>query len=298
MNITALNKKGNSKSISRLFLKNLRYDKLALLGVVLLVFFIGVAIFADGIAPHGPRDRHYDEEGTIRRLEPPTAEHPFGTTDVGRDIFSQVVLGTRTALTVGLLAALLVTVVGSVVGIVAGYYGGWVDTVIMRVVDFFYAIPFIPFVIVLSAVLKPSIWNVILAVSLLSWRTVARLVRSQVLSIVERPFIKAGRVAGAGDLRLMVKYILPNVIPLILLEMAFMVNWAIAAEASIAFLGFGDPSVPSWGQILHIVFSTGNSRVAWWWITTPGVAIVLLLLSIFFVARALEEVVDPRLRRR
>ncbi|NBG88150.1 ABC transporter permease [Isachenkonia alkalipeptolytica] len=298
MNIAALNKKGNSKSISRLFLKNLKYDKLALLGVVLLVFFIGVAIFSDGIAPHGPRDRHYDEEGTIRRLEPPSREHPFGTTDVGRDIFSQVVLGTRTALTVGLLAAFLVTVVGSIVGIVAGYYGGWVDTVMMRVVDFFYAIPFIPFVIVLSAVLKPSIWNVILAVSLLSWRTVARLVRSQVLSIVERPYIKAGRVAGAGDFRLMFKYILPNVIPLILLEMAFMVNWAIAAEASIAFLGFGDPSVPSWGQILHIVFSTGNSRVAWWWITTPGLAIVLLLLSIFFVARALEEVVDPRLRRR
>lgn len=298
MNIAALNKKGNSKSISRLFLKNLKYDKLALLGVVLLVFFIGVAIFSDGIAPHGPRDRHYDEEGTIRRLEPPSREHPFGTTDVGRDIFSQVVLGTRTALTVGLLAAFLVTVVGSIVGIVAGYYGGWVDTVMMRVVDFFYAIPFIPFVIVLSAVLKPSIWNVILAVSLLSWRTVARLVRSQVLSIVERPYIKAGRVAGAGNFRLMFKYILPNVIPLILLEMAFMVNWAIAAEASIAFLGFGDPSVPSWGQILHIVFSTGNSRVAWWWITTPGLAIVLLLLSIFFVARALEEVVDPRLRRR
>ena len=298
MNIAALNKKGNSKSISRLFLKNLKYDKLALLGVVLLIFFIGVAMFSEVIAPHGPRDRHYDEEGSIRRLEPPSREHPFGTTDVGRDIFSQVVLGTRTALTVGLLAAFLVTVVGSIVGIVAGYYGGWVDTVIMRIVDFFYAIPFIPFVIVLSAVLKPSIWNVILAVSLLSWRTVARLVRSQVLSIVERPYIKAGRVAGAGNFRLMFKYILPNVIPLILLEMAFMVNWAIAAEASIAFLGFGDPSVPSWGQILHIVFSTGNSRVAWWWITTPGLAIVLLLLSIFFVARALEEVVDPRLRRR
>ena len=298
MNVAALEKKGNSKSVFRLFLKNLRRDKLALVGVVLLIFFLTVAAFADVIAPHGPRDRHYDEEGSIRRLEPPSRAHPFGTTDVGRDIFSQVVLGTKTALTVGLLAALLVTVVGSVVGIIAGYYGGWVDTVIMRVVDFFYAIPFIPFVIVLSAVMRPSIWNVILAVSMLSWRTVARLVRSQVLSIAKRPYIKAGRVAGASDIRLMFKYILPNVVPLILLEMAFMVNWAIAAEASIAFLGFGDPAVPSWGQILHIVFSTGNSRVAWWWITAPGVAIVLLLLSIFFLARALEEVVDPRLRRR
>ncbi|SDY97321.1 ABC transporter permease [Tindallia californiensis] len=298
MNVAALEKKGNSKSVFRLFVKNLRRDKLALIGVVLLIFFLTVAAFADVIAPYGPRDRHYDEEGSIRRLEPPSRAHPFGTTDVGRDIYSQVVLGTKTALMVGLLAALLVTVIGSVVGIIAGYYGGWIDTMIMRVVDFFYAIPFIPFVIVLSAVMRPSIWNVILAVSMLSWRTVARLVRSQVLSIAKRPYIKAGRVAGAGDLRLMFKYILPNVVPLILLEMAFMVNWAIAAEASIAFLGFGDPAVPSWGQILHIVFSTGNSRVAWWWITAPGVAIVLLLLSIFFLARALEEVVDPRLRGR
>ncbi len=298
MSEVKVKKQANTQSVFKLFLKNVKKDKLAMFGVVVLIFFIGVAIFSEALAPHGPRDRHYTEEGTIKRLEAPSLSHPFGTTDVGRDIFSQVILGTKTALTVGLLAALLVTIVGSVVGIISGYYGGVVDTVIMRVVDFFYAIPFIPFVIVLAAVLKPSIWNIILAVSLLSWRTVARLVRSQVLSIAKRPFIKAGRVAGAGDIRLMFKYILPNVVPLIMLEMAFMVNWAIAAEASIAFLGFGDPNVPSWGQILHIVFTTGNSRVAWWWVTAPGMAIVLLLLSIFFVARALEEVVDPRLRGR
>ena len=291
-------KTANSKSVFRQFLKNLKRDKLAMIGVILLVFFIIVAIFATSLAPHGARDRHYNEARKIRRLEPPSWAHPFGTTDVGRDIFSQVILGTKTALTVGVLAAILVTALGSVVGIVAGYYGGVVDVVIMRIVDFFYAIPFIPFVIVLSAVTKPSMWNVILAVSMLSWRTVARLVRSQVLSISKRPYIKAGRVAGASNLRLMFKYILPNVVPLILLEMAFMVNWAITAEASIAFLGFGDPNVPSWGQILHIASSTGNARVAWWWVLAPGMAIVLLLLSIFFVARALEEVVDPRLRRR
>lgn len=291
-------RKRNEQSIFRLFLKNLRRDKFALFGAIFLVFFLVVTVFADQIAPYGPRDRHYNEQNKIRRLEPPSAAHPFGTTDVGRDIFSQVVLGSKTALTVGLLAAVLVTIVGSIVGIVAGYYGGWVDTVIMRIVDFFYAIPFIPFVIVLAAVLKPSMWNIILAVTLLSWRTVARLVRSQVLTISKRPYIKAGRVAGASNARLMFKYILPNVIPLIMLEMAFMVNWSITAEASIAFLGFGDPNVPSWGQILHTAFATGNSRVAWWWVASPGIAIILLLISIFFVARALEEVVDPRLRRR
>lgn len=288
----------NKQSLPYIFWSNLKRDRLALFGVILLIFFIFIGVFAESLAPHGPRDRHYDEQGTIRRLEQPSWQHPFGTTDVGRDIFSQVILGTRTALTVGFLAALLVTLVGSVVGIIAGYFGGWTDTVLMRIVDFFYAIPFIPFVIVLSAILQPSIWNIILAVSLLSWRTVARIVRSQVLSIARRPYIKAARVAGAGHLRIMARYILPNVIPLVLLEMAFMVNWAIMAEASVAFLGFGDPRVTSWGQILHINFVSGYSRLAWWWTAPPGLAIVLLLLSIFFVARSLEAVVDPRLRRR
>lgn len=280
------------------FWSSLKRDRLAMVGVVMLIFFIFVGVFAEQLAPHGPRDRHYNAENRIRRLESPSWAHPFGTTDVGRDIFSQVILGTRTALIVGFLAALLVTFVGSVVGIIAGYFGGWVDTVLMRIVDFFYGIPFIPFVIVLSAVLKPSLWNVILAVSLLSWRTVARIVRSQVLSIAKRPFIKAARVAGAGHVRIMTRYILPNVIPLVLLEMAFMVNWAIMAEASVAFLGFGDPRVTSWGQILHINFVSGYSRSAWWWTAPPGLAIVLLLLAIFFVARSLEAVVDPRLRKR
>lgn len=288
----------NKQGLLYIFLNNLKHDKLALFGVVLLSFFIFVGVFAEDLAPHGPRDRHYHEEGGLKRLEPPSWEHPFGTTDVGRDIWSQVILGTRTALTVGFLAALLVTFVGSVVGIISGYFGGMVDTVLMRIVDFFYAIPFIPFVIVLSAILQPSMWNIILAVSLLSWRTVARIVRSQVLSIRQRPYIKAAKVIGAGHLRIMGKYILPNVVPLVLLEMAFMVNWAIMAEASVAFLGFGDPRVTSWGQILHINFVTGYSRQAWWWTGPPGLAIVLLLLSIFFVARSLEAVVDPRLRKR
>jgi peptide/nickel transport system permease protein len=288
----------NEQSFLSLFVKGLKKDKLALFGLILLVMFLIVGTFSTSIAPYEARERHRGEDGRLLVVNPPSREFPFGTTNVGRDIYSQVILGTRTALVVGLLAAFLVTVVGSVVGIVAGFYGGWVDTLLMRIVDFFYAIPFIPFVIVLSAVLSPSIFNVILAVSLLSWRTVARLVRSQVLSVVKRPYIKAGRVAGASNFRLMTRYVLPNVLPLILLEMAFMVNNAIAAEASIAFLGFGDPDVPSWGQILHIAFVTGYSRVAWWWILAPGLAIVLLLLSVFFVARALEEVVDPRLRGR
>lgn len=290
--------KKDENSAFALFIENLKRDKLAMAGVVILIIFIIIGLFSSQIAPFDPTQRHNNPAGGLARLEAPSLRHLFGTTDVGRDIFSQVVLGTTTALTVGFLAAFLTTFVGSTVGIISGYYGGIVDSILMRIVDFFYAIPFIPFVIVLSAVLSPSMWNIILAVTLLSWRTVARLVRSQVLSISKRPFIKAAKVSGASNFRIMSKYILPNVVPIILLEMAFMVNWAIMAEASIAFLGFGDPNKQSWGQILHYSFITGNSRVAWWWIAIPGLAIVLLLVSIFFVARALEEVVDPRLRRR
>lgn len=290
--------RANSHSFFNMFIRSLKRDKLALFGVILLTLFLVVGVFSEQIAPYGPRERHYNEDGAIRKLETPSRDHLFGTTDVGRDIFSQVVLGTKTALIVGFLAAFLVTFVGTVVGIISGYLGGVVDIILMRIVDFFYAIPFIPFVIVLAAILKPSIWNIILAVSLLSWRTVARIVRSQVLSISKRPFVKAAKVSGASHLRIMFKYILPNVVPLVLLEMAFMVNWAIMAEASVAFLGFGDPNTTSWGQILHINYLSGYSRTAWWWNIPPGLAIVLLLLAIFFVARSLEEIVDPRLRRR
>lgn len=291
-------KRKRSNNIFYMFWQNVKRDKLALFGMITIIIFIFVAIFADFIAPYDENEMLRNESGEVIKLERPSKDHLFGTTNTGKDIFSQVVKGTQTAMIVGLIAAILVTVVGTTVGVISGYFGGWVDSLLMRIVDIFYSIPFIPFVIVLVALLKPSLWNIILAVSFLSWRTVARLVRSQVLSIVKRPFVKAARVVGAGHMRIMFRYILPSVVPLALLEMAFMVNWAITAEASVAFLGFGDPSVTSWGQILQENFSTGNSRSAWWWVIPPGLAIVLLLVSVFFVARALEEVVNPRLRRR
>ncbi|MHA6253127.1 ABC transporter permease [Oceanobacillus sp. CAU 1775] len=288
----------NQKGTFKLFLENVIRDKLALTGVIILLIFILIGVFSEQIAPYDPNEMIRDETGELKRLLPPNSEHWFGTTNVGRDVFSQVVKGTTTALIVGGLAAFLVTFVGTAIGIVSGYFGGKIDNLLMRIVDIFYAIPFIPFVIVLVALLEPSLWNIIIAVSLLTWRTVARIVRSQVLTVVQRPFIKAAKVAGASHIRIMLKYVLPNVVPLALLEMAFMVNWAITAEASVAFLGFGDPDATSWGQIIHYNFINGHSRDAWWWAIPPGLAIVLLLVAVFFVARALEEVVNPRLRRR
>jgi len=275
--------------------QHLRRDPLGLTGVGLLTFFVLVAIFAPVIAPYDP-EAILRLDGEIARLHPPSREFWFGTTNMGRDIFSGVVLGSRIALKVGILAALLVTFVGTNVGLIAGYYGGIVDTLLMRLVDLLYGIPFIPFVIVLVSLLKPSVTNIILAVSALTWRSVARIVRSQVLTLSQRPFVKAARVAGASDLRIIYRHILPNVLPIAMLEMSFVVSWAIVSEASVSFIGFGDPTVPSWGKLLNGAFVAGAVRFAPWWVAFPGLAIVLLVLAVFFITRSLETVINPRLK--
>jgi len=279
-----------SKKINLLF-----NDPLAVAGIIILTIFIIIAIFAPQIAPYDPNEI-IRVDGKIQRLQRPSGEFIFGTTYMGRDIFSQVVMGSRIALRVGLLAAFFVAIIGTTVGLVSGYYGGWIDTIAMRFVDILYGIPFIPFVIILVSLLKPSVWNIILAVSILTWRTVARIVRSQVLSIIQRPYIKAARVAGASDFRIMFFHILPNILPLIFVEMSFIVGWAIISEASVSFVGFGDPRAVSWGKILHTAFNNGAVRVAPWWVAPPGFAIVLLVISVFLISRGIEQAINPRLR--
>lgn len=281
----------NAREMLRLLLR----DRLAVAGLLVLLGFIVLAVFADSIAPFDPMAMQR-VDGRIARMHPPSQQFLFGTTDYGRDIFSQVVMGSRIALQVGILAALVVTIAGTAIGLVAGYYGGLVDTILMRVVDIAYGIPFIPFVIVLVALMEPSTTNIIVAISVLSWRSVARIVRAQVLSLANRPFVKAARVAGASDLRIMWVHILPNIIPLALLEMSFVTGWAITSEASISFVGFGDPRSVSWGKTLHEAFLAGAVRTAPWWVAAPGLAIVLLVLAIFFITRGLENVINPRLR--
>ncbi|MDQ7850265.1 MAG: ABC transporter permease [Armatimonadota bacterium] len=280
----------------RAHLTVIRRDRLASLGLFVLGFFALVALFAPWIAPHDPQEVLTTPQGRVAFLQPPSREYWFGTTNLGRDIFSQVVLGTRVALLVGLLAAILVTTVGTAVGVVAGYYRGWVDDVLMRAVDVAYALPFEPFIIALVGILRPSIWNIILAITLIMWRSPARIIRAQVLSLVERPYVKAARAAGAGHLRILGHHITPNILPLAFLYVAITAGWAITAEASISFLGFGDPRLVSWGQVLHTAFLTGSIRAAWWWVVPPGVCIMLLVLAIFFLSRAYEQLANPRLR--
>jgi peptide/nickel transport system permease protein len=290
----ALFYQSNLEEPIHIFIKN----KMALAGLLILLLFFVIAIFAPLIATHDATAMNRLESGRPARLQPPSATFLFGTTDLGRDVFSQIVMGTRVALLVGFLTALIVTFIGTNIGLISGYYGGWIDNLLMRFVDILYSIPFIPFVIVLVSLLKPSLWNIILAIALLTWRSVTRIVRSQVLSLVQRPYVKAARVAGASDFRIIFVHIAPNVLPLAFLEMAFMIGWAIIAESSVSFIGFGDPALISWGQILHASFLSGAVRTAWWWVIPPGLAIVVLVTSVFMITTGLEDVNNPRLRRR
>jgi peptide/nickel transport system permease protein len=273
-------------------------DPLALIGLALMVFFVVVAILAPVIAPYQPQQNIEDEAGIWLANKKPSAEFRLGTTNLGRDIFSQLVYGARPAILVGFSAALAVSLIGTIVGLLAGYFGGWVDTLLMRLADVAFGIPFLPFIIVLSAFRAPSLWNVVLAMAALLWRDSARVIRSQVLVIREQAFVSAAKVSGASHLRIVFMYIAPSILPLTFLYGSLAIGWAILTEASVSFLGFGDPNVVSWGFMLQDAFqSQALSRGAFYWFIPPGVCIMLTVMAGFFIGRGYEEVLFPRLRR-
>ena len=285
---------GSASAQYRLF----KEDKLGLIGVGILTAFILVAIFAPYLAPHDPMETQNLPNGRMARMVPPSLDFPFGTDRLGRDIFSQVIIGSRVGVGVGLLCAVMVVFIGTNVGLIAGYYGGKVDDLLMRITDVVYGIPFLPFAVILVALLGPGIFNIILAIIIISWRSTARVIRAQVLTLKERAFIEAARVSGASDLRIMYRHIMPNVLPLSFVYGALSMGWAILTEASISFLGYGDPLLISWGKIIFMCYVAQAITVAWWWVMAPGLAIMLLVLSGFFIGRAYEQVVNPKLRQR
>jgi len=279
-------------------LQILRRDRFALAGVIIYAVLILVALLAPVLAPHDPQ-AVMERDGIWLTNQGPSSQFWLGTTNVGRDIFSQLVYGSRPALLVGFSAAFIVAVVGTVVGLVAGYFGGWVDGVLMRLTDVAFGIPFLPFVIVLVAFLGPSIWNIVLSMGLLLWRDTARIIRSQVLTVRERAFVQAARVSGAGAWRTVFLYVAPNILALSFLYGTLAIGWAILTEASVSFLGFGDPTVVSWGFMLQDAYvSQALARGAYSWFVPPGVCIMLAVMAGFFIGRGYEELLFPRLRER
>jgi len=272
-------------------------DGPGLAGLVILVLFFLIAGVGVYVAPYDPTEIQYLPDGAMARVQPPSALFWFGTTTHGRDVFSQTLSGARVAVLVGFLSAVATVFIGTNVGLLAGYFGNWLDDVLMRIVDISYGIPFLPFAIILVSLLGPSIWNVILVISLLFWRTTARVIRAQVLSLKQRPFVWSARAAGAGDLYILYRHILPNVLPIVLLYATLSIGSSVLTEAGLSFLGFGDPNYPSWGTMLNQAFRAGAARTMWWWIIPPGVSLSLFVVAAYLVGRAYEVVVDPRLRR-
>jgi peptide/nickel transport system permease protein len=266
------------------------------IGLIGMTIFIIMAIFAPYLAPYPPYKETYHLNGELAFLEPPSWEHLFGTTLMAQDLLSQIIWGTRRTLVIGLSAAFGAAFIGTNIGLIAGYYGGKVDLFLMRLTDIAYGLPFLPFAMVAVLILGRGDMVLVLVISSILWRTTSRVIRSQVLTLKERPFISAAKTMGASSGRIIYRHIMPNVIPLSFLYSLIIAGDAILIEASLSFLGLGNPNTISWGQILFYCFSSQRMRIAWWWGLFPGLCIVLLVLSAFFIGRSYEETINPRLR--
>jgi peptide/nickel transport system permease protein len=256
-------------------------------------FFLLLAIFTAIFAPHLT---HYDPQrlDISIRLQGPSTSHFFGTDDFGRDIFSRVVYGTRISILVGGAVMFFTSLAGVVLGILAGYYK-FLDNVLMRIMDGFMALPGMVLAIALMAVLGPSVSNVIIAISFIFMPRTARLIRSVVLVGVEMAYVQAARALGARDLRIVIKHILPNCIPPLIVQSTFIFAYSILTEASLSFLGCGvSPEIPSWGNIIN----SGRLflREAFWMTLFPGLAIVLTCLALNLLGDGLRDALDPRMR--
>jgi peptide/nickel transport system permease protein len=271
-----------------------RQSKSGLFGLAMLVVFGGLALAAplfitpdDLSAIHAP--------GLPR--QPPSGQFPLGTDGYGRSMVDVTVWGARISLTVGFLAAFMSVGLGTVLGVLAGHFRGWVETVIMRVTDWFLVLPTLVLASVLAAVLRPGVGTVVVAIGVTAWARTARVVRSQTLSVEARPFIERARALGGSHRHIVVRHVLPNVMPIVLALTTLAVANAILAEATLAFLGLSDPTKVSWGTTLQLARQIGAISAGNWWILLPpGIAIALVSLTFTLSGRALEAVLNPKLR--
>ena len=264
----------------------------AAVGIFLIAGFVLTAILAPVISPYDPTER------VGRPFSPPSTEHLFGTNDIGQDILSELIYGTRISLIVGVFAGSITVLIGLTVGLLAGYFpatGRW----LMRVTDIVLILPFLPLLIILSAYIGRGIFNTILVIGLLVWAGTARVIRGQVLTISQQDYVMAARSLGARDGYILLRYILPQVMLLAIGEFVQATSAAILLEASLSFLGLGDPIQKSWGTVLYWAQVRGAFlSPAWvWWVLPPGILISLTTLGFALLGFSLEQAVNPRLRR-
>jgi peptide/nickel transport system permease protein len=266
-------------------------NPMMILGIAIIVLLVLMAVFAPQLSTHEPSRINPPE-----RLQPPSANHWLGTDVAGRDIYSRIVHGSRITLQIGTTVITLALLIGYVIGIVAGFFGRIVDEIFMRMTDVFMSFPYLVLAMGLTVALGPSIQNAILAMAVVWWPTYARLVRSEVLKIRERPFIYASRGMGAGDLFIIVRHIIPNSWVSVVVQASLDFGRVIMYAASLSFIGLGaQPPTPEWGAII----SDGRLYLeqAWWYPTFPGVAIMLTVMGFNLMGDGLRDIIDPRLRR-
>lgn len=292
----AAKQKNQSNRTWQRWTSSLLKSRTGLLGVIILLTVVFMAVFAGVIAPHEPAKTNASD-----RLLPPmwmekgSPDHILGTDNLGRDVLSRIIYGSQISLLVGICAVSVAGSIGVTLGLIAGYYGGWIDRVIMRIVDAFLAIPNILFMLVILSVLGPGLVTLIFVLGFTGWVKYARIIRSEVLSVKERDYVRSARSIGASDVWIITKHILPNVVSSFIVISTLSVATTIIAEASLSFLGLGiQPPTVSWGGML----SDGRQYLAtsWWVATFPGIAITLTVLGIIFLGDWLRDMLDPRMK--
>lgn len=264
--------------------------KIAIVGMAIIIGMILMAVFAPYLAPHDPND-----QDLYHVLEGPSAKHLLGTDDVGRDLLSRVIYGARISLFIGIVSTFLSALLGSTLGLISGYKGGIADMVIMRITDTFMCLPVMVMLLVIVAVMGPGVQNIIIAISILTWTTFARLMRGQVLYVRELPFVEAAHAAGASEIRIMLKDILPNAMAPIIVAVTITLGRHIMLESIATFLGLGvQPPTPTWGKALRVGYS--YLEIVPLYSIAPGLMITLAVLGFNFFGDGLRDALDPRLR--
>ena len=252
-------------------------------GLSILILFLSIALFAPLIAPYDPRE-------TGSPYQPPNTEHRLGTNDIGQDILSELIYATRVSLAIGFMAGSISIIIGATLGMLAGYYRGRIEELVMAISDVVLLVPGLPLMIILAAYLSPSMWNIIFVVGLLWWCSTTRVVHSRVLQLREMPFVEAARSLGAGDGYIILHHILINCKEIIQAKFALAVASAMLTEASLSFLGLGDPLNLSWGEMIHFAFSRGGfANDMWWWYLPPGLMICASVLGFVMISMEPER---------